>query len=291
MRVSEGALLAAASALAYGCLGVLAKLAYGEGWNTPSLLTVRFLLAALCILPFALRAGGGWKGFGAGMLLGAAGYAATTALYFPSLQRLPTAIASFLLFVSPVLVAILSRIFLKERLGWRGRASLVLAVAGLLFLTSGAFRGELDPLGVLLGAGSAVAYAVSVIAGRSIVRELPWTRSSLAVCVGAFAAYLAFSVATDRLAIPVSAPAVGYALAIGLVATGLAMSLFFAALARIGASRTALISTLEPVSTLVFAWIVLAEDPGWAGVVGGLLIVASAGLVAAAQPEEPALHE
>jgi drug/metabolite transporter (DMT)-like permease len=80
----NGALLAAASAVCYGALGVLARLAYGEGWNVQSLLTARFLLASLFVLPLALRARSGWRGFGGAYLVGMAGYASTTAFYFPS---------------------------------------------------------------------------------------------------------------------------------------------------------------------------------------------------------------
>jgi drug/metabolite transporter (DMT)-like permease len=94
VRVSQGALLAATAALAYGSLGVFAKLAYAEGWNVPSLLAVRFLLASLTILPFALAARGAtWQGFGGAFLVGAIGYTSTTALYFPSIRFLPAAVA------------------------------------------------------------------------------------------------------------------------------------------------------------------------------------------------------
>lgn len=283
---ASGALLAVASAVSYGALGVLTKVAYAEGWNVPSLLSARFLLASLVILPFALRAPGGWRGFGGGLLLGAVGYVATTALYFPSLRLLPAAVASFLLFLAPALVALLSWAFLGERLGARGLGGLGLSLAGLLLLSSGAFTGALSVPGVLLAAGSAVAYAVAVLGSRRLVRGLHWTRSSLAVCVGAFLSYATFSTATGALEVPATQTAVLAALGIGTVATGLAMSLFFAALPRIGASRTAVISTLEPVSTLLLAALFLAEVPGWTGVAGGALIMGGAALAAAERAEE-----
>lgn len=286
MRLSKGALLAIGSAVAYGSLGVFTRLAYGEGWNTPSLLVARWLLAGLVILPFALRETGSWRGFGGGFLLGAVGYAATTALYFPSIRHLPVALASFLLYLAPVFVALLSWFFFRERLGVRGLAALALALAGLALLAAGAFTGELSPTGVLLASGSAVTYAATVVLSRRVVQDLSWTRSALAVCAGAFATYLAFSLATRQLAAPLSAPGLLYALGIGTLATGLALSLFFAAIARIGASRTALLSTLEPVSTLVLAALFIQEIPTWTGVLGGALILVAAAAVAGAHAEE-----
>src|SRR5688572_26599067 len=120
-RVSQGALLAAASAVCYGALGVLARLAYDEGWNVQSLLTARFLLAALFVLPLALRKGSGWRGFGGAYLVGMVGYTATTALYFPSIRVLQNpAVPSFLLYFAPPVVALLGWLLFRERLGWRG---------------------------------------------------------------------------------------------------------------------------------------------------------------------------
>lgn len=284
--MSRGALLAASSAVAYGSLAVLVKLAYVEGWNVPSLLVARFGLAALTILPFALRQPFSRRGMWGGLLVGAVGYAGTTALYFPSLQHLPAAVSSFLLYLAPVFVALLAWAMLREPLGARGWIALGLALAGLAILSSGAWRGALSPLGIGLAIGSAVMYSITVIASRRLVIDTPWAQSSLWVCVGAFLTYLAFSLATQQLRVPPSTAGIAYAVGIGTLATGVALSLFFAALAHIGASRTAVISTLEPVSTLLIGAVVLLEAPGWTGIVGGLLITAGAAVVAAARGEE-----
>lgn len=284
MRLSQGALLAAASATAFGSLGVFAKLAYDEGWNVPSLLAARFAIAALCLLPFALRAPGSWRTFPASLALGVFGYAVVTAFYFPSLRRLPVALAAFLLYLAPPIVAGLSYVMLRERLGWRGLAAILLALAGLALLTLGAFTGELSALGIALAVGAAVTYAGSIVAGRRVAQTAHWSRVTLGVCLGACATYLAFALATRQLAVPPGGRALLWVAGIGVVATGIAMPLFYAALARASASQVAVISTLEPVSTLVLAAIFLGQVPAWTGVLGGLLIAGAAALLAVAKP-------
>lgn len=284
-----GALIAAVSAMAYGSLAVLTKLAYDEGWNVPSLLVARFGLASLVILPFALRQPFSRRGMVGGLLVGGIGYAGTTALYFPSLLHLDAAMSSFLLYLAPVLVAVLSTLLLRERIDARLLVALGLAIAGLAIIASGAWTGRMPPLGVALAAGSAVVYAFTVVASRRLVADVPWAQSSLWVVVGAFLTYVVFSTASGQLAVPRSTPGLLYALGIGTLATGFALSLFFIALDRIGAARTSVISTLEPVSTLVLAAIFLQENPGFAGILGGMLITAGAALVASAAP--PAAHE
>lgn len=284
VRASSGALLAAGSALAYGSLAVLAKLAYAEGWSVPSLLVARFLSATLVLLPFALAARGSWRGFGGGLLVGAAGFAGTTALYFPALRHLPAAVASFLLYLAPVFVALLSWAFFRERLTRRALVALAVALAGLLLMASGAATGALSVLGVLLALGSALTYSLTVLGGRHLTKDLAWSRAALGTCLGALLSYLAFTLATGTLRVPASTPGLLYALGIGVLATGVALSLFYAALPRLGASRTSLVLTLEPVSTLVLAAVFLAEVPAWTGILGGLLIVGAAALVGTAEP-------
>lgn len=285
MRWSQGALLAAASALAYGSLGVFVKLAYAAGWNVPSLLTVRFLLASLTLLPFALAARGSWRGLGHAFLIGAVGYAATTALYFPSLRFLPAAVASFLLYLSPAVVVLLAALVLHERLTARAGAALALALVGLGLLSSGALTGQLSPLGIALAAGSALAFGATTVAGRRIAQRMAWARLSLGVCLGAFATYLVFSTATGQLEVPRSPQAVTWAVGIGILATGIPLSLFFAALARTSAGQVSVISTLEPVSTLVLAALFLGEVPGWLGIAGGALIMVAAAIIATQEPQ------
>jgi len=277
---TEGAILAAASAIAYGALGVLAKVAYHEGWNVPSLLVARFGLAALVLAPLAWRRRGSARSLGASFLVGAVGYAGTTALYFPSIRLLPAALAAFLLYLAPPIVALVSYFAFHERLGWRGALALALALAGLALLSAGAFTGEASPLGVLLAAGSAFVYAGSTLASRRAAQDAPWPWVSFGVACGAASTYVVFSLATGQLSFPASRTGLLAALGIGTLAGGVALALFMAALPRIGASRTSVISTLEPVSTLVLAAVFLGDVPGALGIAGGMLIVAAAALVA-----------
>lgn len=282
----RGVILAAASAVCYGALGVLAKLAYAEGWNVPTLLSARFLLAGLTVLPFALRRGGSWRGAGAAFLVGAVGYATTTAFYFPAIALLHPGVAAFLLYLAPPIVALLGWLLFRERVGWVALAAMGLALAGLALLGAGALRGSLPWSGVLLGALAGVAFGCTVVASRHAVRDLAWPRATLAISAGAFASYLSYSLVSGSLHVPASVPGYLYVLGIGTLATGVALSLFMAALQRIGASRTALISTLEPVSTLAIAAFVFTDFPDAWALAGGALILVAAALVATEKGEE-----
>ncbi|WP_286880180.1 DMT family transporter, partial [Cupriavidus sp. UBA2526] len=62
--------------------------------------------------------------------------------------------------------------------------------------------------------------------------------------------------------------------AIALVSTVLAILTFFAGLQRLGASKASMLSTLEPVVTVVLAAVLLGEHIGPTQAVGGGLILA-----------------
>jgi drug/metabolite transporter (DMT)-like permease len=70
------------------------------------------------------------------------------------------------------------------------------------------------------------------------------------------------------------------------VATAAAFSLTFAALARIGASQTAVVMTLEAVSTVVLAAFVLGEPVSVGQACGGLAVVGAAAVIAWARATE-----
>ena len=63
--------------------------------------------------------------------------------------------------------------------------------------------------------------------------------------------------------------------------TVLAILAFFAGLKRVGPSRAAILSTLEPVVTVLAAWIVLGETLSVVQFAGGALVLASAARLSA----------
>jgi drug/metabolite transporter (DMT)-like permease len=65
-----------------------------------------------------------------------------------------------------------------------------------------------------------------------------------------------------------------------------AFSLTFAALSRIGASQTAVVMTLEAVSTVVLAALVLGESVSVGQACGGLAVIGAAAVIAWARATE-----
>jgi len=285
-RARQGYAFVVVSAVSFGGVAVLGKLALARGLPVDALLFWRWLLAAAALAPLvALRARGRLptKAAAASFALGAVGYAGTSGIYFLALPHVDAAVASFLLFLSPVLVAVLSAALLRERVGWRLAGALGLAVGGLGLLAF-APGTHASALGVAYALGSAVVYAGTVVTGRKVVGAHDPLAVSLLVMAGAAASFGALAIARGAFAVPAGAAAWREVVALAVVSTALSIATFYLALPLIGAARAALASMLEPVSTAVVAWVVLGEVLRPVQFVGAALILCAVGLVVSEGP-------
>jgi drug/metabolite transporter (DMT)-like permease len=74
-------------------------------------------------------------------------------------------------------------------------------------------------------------------------------------------------------------------LAFGFVATALAIQTFYAGVRRIGAARASIVSTVEPVYTIVLAMLLLGETLAPVQVAGGVLVIAAVILAESGRPD------
>jgi len=181
--------------------------------------------------------------------------------------------------VSPLALAVLSFLFLRERIGRRGVAGIIVATAGILLLVS---RGRLTDLGWLRSTGdwlvlaSAHTWAFYTVTTRDLVRRrhpLAVTFSILLIAA-AFTAVL-FAASADLASVRALSPR-GIAALLYLAIPGLALGQWFwqEGVARLGAARAGLYLYLEPLATLALAVPLLGEPFGPFIALGGALVLA-----------------
>jgi drug/metabolite transporter (DMT)-like permease len=279
---SLGLALVVVSAVCFGSLGVFGKLATRHGLNLPTLLGMRFGLAALTLWALALWRGEvRWLGARrtAGVALMGVFYVLQAAAFFGSLQTVPAAITSILLYVYPVLVTLLARVVVAEPLTSMRLVALALACAGVLLVVGPSPTGHLDLRGVLLGLASAVVYSTYILTGGVLLRDIPALYATAVIATVGGVCYLAFGATTGALHAP-SAAGWGVIVGIAIVPTLIAASAFLAGLSRVGPTRASIISTLEPATTALLAALVLGEGLSALRLVGGGVVLAAAVLVA-----------
>ena len=279
-----------ASALAFGALAILARVAYADGVDTVTLLALRFTFAAIC-LAFIARARHVTLPRGRDLasvaVLGGAGYGGQAATFFTALTLAPAGLVALLLYLHPALVAVLATVFLHERMSAVKLAALLVALAGMALTVAPAVMGSGTsvfprlPLGIAFGVAAAAIYAVYIVAGTRLTeRVAPLALSTIVVASAAVVFIVA--VAINGPLLPRSA--VGWAAAggIALVSTVAAITLFFAGLALIGPTQASTLSTIEPVFTILLASLLLGERIEVIQVVGGALILGAVVMLARA---------
>ncbi|RDU96485.1 DMT family transporter [Trinickia dinghuensis] len=259
----RGALLVALSASAFGAMAIFGRYAYAGGTDVLGLLTLRFLIGGTLLAAIAHRRGVQWprgRTLAGIVAMGSIGYVGQSLCYFIALQHAEASLVALLLYLYPAFVTLLAALWLGERLTRVKAAALVLCLAGSALMVGG---GHGEPLGIALSLTAAVVYSLYIVAGARVTPGVDPLATTAIVCLSAAAVFSGVSIVRTLSGAPPHLPATpsGWAavVAIALVSTVTAMLAFFAGLPRLGAARTSMLSTLEPVVTVLLAAILLGE--------------------------------
>ncbi len=275
-----GIVLILISAASFGTMAIFAKFAYEAGINTYSLLFYRFFIAFMIMLPIALiqkRRFPKGKDLAVLIIMGAVGYAGQSYSFFTALTLIPAPLVAILLYLYPVLVAILSIFFLNEKMTADKTAALFLAISGAVLVIGFEAHGNLK--GIMLGISAAVIYAVYNIAGAKVMARNDVFTSSLVVIASAACVYGLVNLKIG-LFVPRDPLSWLNITAIALLCTVVAIFTYFYGMKLSGAVNAAMLSTFEPVTTMVLAGLFLGQHIGGLQVAGAFLVIASAVIVA-----------
>jgi drug/metabolite transporter (DMT)-like permease len=210
------------------------------------------------------------------LALGAGGYALQAGGYFSALQRLDASLVSLLVYTFPAMVAGGAVALGRERLDARKVTALVLALGGLALVVGTTGTGRLDPAGAALAIGAAIVYSVYILVSDGIAARLHPVALSALVCTGAAVTLTAGTAAAGQLR-PGEVSATGWLwlVCLAAVSTVGAITMFFAGLRRVGPTTASVLATVEPLVTVVLAFLVFGDTLGPAQLAGGALVVAA----------------
>ena len=267
------------SATAFGAMAVLGKLAYDDGATVGTLLALRFSIAAALFWVLApwpeLRAVSA-RDIGVGLGLGAGVYAAQAGGYFAALERIDASLLSLLLYTFPAIVAVASVALGRERVSGRRMLALGLVSAGLVLVVASAGTGALDPVGTVLGLATAVVYSGYILIGEGVAARVPARVLAALVCTGAAVTLTTGSALLGQLA-PGRVSAAGWVWIAGIavISTVAAVTLLFAGLRRVGPTTASILSTAEPLVTVVLAFLIFGEVLTVVQILGAGLVLSS----------------
>ncbi|MDY2649056.1 MAG: DMT family transporter [Pyramidobacter porci] len=276
-----GALYVIASAVLFGLMPLLAKVAYASGANAFTAAFGRFFTGSVMAFAYleykdvSLRVGRRQMGELAFLSVF---YALTPVLLYLSYGFIGSGLATTLHFTYPVAVMCLMGLFFRASFTPRQVLCAALCAAGIFLLYRPGRNA--DGFGMALAAASGLFYAGYIIAlGRSHLREVEifvitfWISLFSALMIGAFAAL------TGGLAWSQSAAAWAAEAGLGLLATVLALAFFQKGLFLCGEVKASLLSTFEPLTSIAVGLAVYGEPMTPRLVAGMALILLSSVLL------------
>jgi drug/metabolite transporter (DMT)-like permease len=280
-----GVTFIAISAASFGTLAIFGRYAYANGLDTFTLLFLRFtfsaiLMAGMLIIRHESLPRGRTLARLIGM--GALGYVGQSFCYLTAIKYASAGLVALLLYLYPTFVGILSVIFLKDRLNRLKVIALGLATLGAA-LTTNPQGGQW--VGILLALSAAVIYSVYIIVGAGVMQQVSAVQSSVVIFASAGLVF-GFLTAINGPHWPVTSAGWLAVAGVTIIATVVAVVSFLAGLKLIGPTDASMLSTLEPVVTVLLAAILFGETLQPITLIGGGLILAAVLLLTRSQLRE-----
>ena len=282
-KMIKGYLCAICSAVIYGCMPLMAKLIYMEGVSPMTLVFLRNFLALPVLAFLAL-----WQGKTLAIplrampsitALGVMGYGITTLLLFNAYNYIASGTATVLHFIYPAVVVVAGMLMDRDKIRKGNIISVVICVVGVSFFYS---PGEpLNWRGIAVALLSGVTYAgyILMLSGFRY-KKITGFLFSFYVAAATSAVMLAACLVAGQLALPQTLKGWALCTLFSVVITAGAVVLFQQGTFMIGGERASILSTLEPLTSVLVGVVVFREPMGMRVVLGSLLVLLASFLIA-----------
>jgi drug/metabolite transporter (DMT)-like permease len=283
----KGTILVALSGVLYGTIGYFGTGLFHAGLSVIDLLFWRFLSSVLWLMLFgglASRSLDIWRGFsryewqtlGLFFVLGAICYGGGTVLYFQSSFLIGTGLAMVLFFTYPLLVVAYSALSQRRWPAGVTWLSLLLIIIGCMMIGCGDI-GQVNWEGIILAVISGMAYGVYILASKDRASVVSPLLATFTVCLGNVVGFWAYILVTNQVLYwPQNSSVIWNIALFGLIGTVLPILLLLQGVKLVSATKTAIISVLEPVTVLLVGVWFLNEPVSWIQGIGAVVILSSA---------------
>jgi len=275
----KGILITALSAAGFGAMPVIAQFAYSYGSNVTTLLFLRFAIASFIFLLILKLSNTTYdiskKDTIRLIFLGAVGYGLLSSLYFFGISLIPASLSGFLLYSYPAIVTLLAFLGQEEPLYRENFISLIVAIIGLAMVLGPVFT-TINLLGVGSILAAAFVYAIYILASNRVLKRVNWLPGSTVVTISAAFFFLITGSFRGNLHLnQISTEIMLSGIGLAIFSTIVAVAGFYLGISLIGPSRASIVSSVEPLVTVVLSALFFAERLTFTQFFGGLLIILS----------------
>ncbi len=274
--VTKGKLFLVLSAFFYGILPLFATIAYRGGING---VTLSFLRSALSVpLLFVMIKADRKslhltkKQLRSVINLGTIGGALPIVLLYLSYNYISTGLATTLHFIYPLIIVIASAIIYHEKMSRITLCSVLLVTIGIFMFSD--ISARVSKVGIILALLSGIFYSFYVIyIDRTSLDRMDYLVLTFYIMLIMSISIFLFGIAAGEIAFDFSPLSWSFAAVISLITTLGAMPLLQMGIRYEGASTAGIISTVEPITTIILGATFLGEVLGTGQIIGGAMII------------------
>ena len=271
------------SAVLFGCMPLMARKIYAEGVNSMTLVFFRNAMSLPFLAALAALKRESFKVAPRTLLpvltIGVFGCALTPFLLFSSYNYINGGTATVFHFVYPAVVLLLEFIFLRNSVNRVSVGAIVLCLVGI-----GLFYNPAEGLnftGSLLALSSGVTYAIYIfLLGRFDRRGMGGYVFAFFVTLGSTVVLGAVSLISGSFAFPTTLTGWVLCIVFAILINVGAVVLFQSGTFIIGGQKASILSTFEPITSLIVCFFAFSETPTWLSLVGALLVIAATVIIA-----------
>lgn len=284
---TKGFFIGGVAAASYGTNPLFALPLYEEGMNPDSVLFFRYLLAipimGLMLLfrrgknEFKVTPKQTLQLFVMGILM-----AVSSLALFLSYTYMDAGIASTMLFVYPIIVALIMAIGFREKFTITTALCIVMALGGIALLYKNSDGSTISLFGTILVMLSSLCYAIYIVGvNQTRLRDMPTLKVTFYVLIFGLIVFISKIILTDTFVVP-STP-FSWLNIIGLAVFPTAVSFVCTtqAIQLIGPTPTAILGALEPVTAVAIGVTIFHEELTPRITLGIILILLAVSLVVA----------
>lgn len=275
---TKGAICGIVAATAYGTNPLFSLNLLHIGYDVESILFYRFAMAALALGLFIVMRGKSLivtRRAVAPLFVMGVVFALSSLTLYRSFLYMDAGIACAILFIYPILVAVIMAVFFGERPSLLTYGCIAVALVGIALLYRGEGNASLSLTGMILVAVSSLCYALYIVGvDHSVLRQVPSARMTFWVLVsGTFTFFVFTGFGTNLRPLELSSVCLVNTIGIGLVPTVIPILFINIAIKTIGPTYSAILGALEPVTAIVIGVTVFDEAITVRIVIGALLIL------------------
>ena len=185
------------------------------------------------------------------------------------------AVGTLCYYMAPVIVVVLSPVFLKEKLTAINVTSVLAAVVGAVLISGVVSGSAKSAKGILFGLAAAALYSTVVMINKFVKNLSPIETTFVQLLTAAVTMIPYILMTEDVTTFVFDRRSVIFTLIVGVFHTGIVYMIYFSSVQKIPAQTTAVFSYIDPVTAIILSAVVLGERLDAVQLIGTFLILAA----------------